>query len=265
MPWRQAGQSIMIISDEHRFAFVHVPKCAGTSVKSALRAIDSTAGRFERIADHPAMGMTHCAHIPLRDLAAFFPSDFRKVRDYRSLALVREPTERFVSAIFQQLREFKHYPQSGITGEVVAAEAEAVMRYLAADPARLDLEHVHFNRQTDFIELEGQRIVKRILSIERMADAVSFIAESTGVSVGGEHENRTTELRFRALRPVQRLLRRPYALVPQARRQRIRDGFTRAGLYRGVAKQQFVRRGGVLEGFLHDYYARDFALYAESR
>lgn len=255
----------MIISSTHKFAFVHVPKCAGTSVKHALRPIDDTAGRFERIDNHAGMGRTHYAHIPLRDLATFFPDEFAQVQSYHSVALVRDPIDRFVSAIFQRLREFRRYPQSDITEDVIGAEAAEVRHYLESAPARLGLEYVHFNRQSDFIELDGERIVANIFSVEGMDAAKRFIAEATGVAIPDGRQNRTTEMRFPALKPLQRMLRKPYSLVPVERRERIRERLIRAGLYRQVAQQRFVRHGSALDGFLRDYYARDFEIHADSR
>src|SRR5262249_37708599 len=144
----------MIISDNHRFVFVHVPKCAGTSVRRALREIDTSGGQFWRIGEHPEMGAVHFAHLTLVDLAQYYPEAFAKIRDYRSMAILRDPRDRFFSAVYQRLREFRLIGQSAITSAMVEAEAAAVRRYLEAAPERLDLEHVHFNRQCDFIELD---------------------------------------------------------------------------------------------------------------
>src|ERR1700744_524201 len=111
----------MIISDPHRFVFVHVPKCAGTSVRRALRAIDTSDGQFWRIGEHPEMGAVHFAHLTLPDLARYFPETLAKIRDYQSMAIIRDPRDRFFSAIFQRLREFRGIGQSVITPEMIEA------------------------------------------------------------------------------------------------------------------------------------------------
>ena len=112
----------MIISDRHRFAFVHIPKCAGTSVRKALRPIDARDSIFDGMGTHPHMGMVNYAHFTLDDLSCHFPDQYRKVAEYRSVAIVRDPVDRFFSAIFQRLREFKGYEQSRITAKVIAGE-----------------------------------------------------------------------------------------------------------------------------------------------
>lgn len=252
----------MIISDDHELAFVHIPKCAGVSVKQPMRTIDSTAGFFSRIGDHPHMGRIHYAHIVLRDMAEYFPEEQAKIRDYQSFAVIRDPADRFVSAMFQRLREFKGYAQSDITADIVEQESAEVICYLESAPVRLDLQHVHFNRQVDYLFLDGERIVKHIFPIEHMSAIVDFIAGKTGITVEEAKKNRSTEFRFK---PLLRLLRRPYAaLVPYAARNRLRSKMMNAGLYADAKKPAMVRPGGQVDAFIRSYYAEDCALHAAS-
>lgn len=254
----------MIISDAHKFAFVHIPKCAGTTVRKALRPIDETIGTFDRIADHPQMGMVNYGHLTLIDLAAYFPDQYAKVRAYRSVAIVRDPVDRFFSALFQRLREFKGYSQSEITPKVIAAEAAALAEHLSSTKGRLNLEYVHFNRQSDYVFNGGTRIVERVFALDRLADAAAYIEGCTGVCLAAHApENRTVALRSRALTPVVRAFRRPYrALVPSMLRNRLHRGMTRAGVYASVEKQRLLKPGSDLERFLLAYYQPDFELYA---
>lgn len=255
----------MIISDNHRFAFVHIPKCAGVSVKRPLRAIDTTQGYFSRIGEHAEMGRIHLAHITLRDLAQHFPDETAKLHDYRAFAVVRDPSERFLSALFQRLREFRHFNQSEITRGRIEQEAAEVIRYLESAPERLDLEHVHFNRQSDYVFHGGKRVVDDIFPIERMADIIAYVADRTGIAVEEERRNRSTEVRFAAVRPLVRLLRRPYAaLVPYALRNRVRTRLVGAGIYGDVDTRKMIRAGGYIDGFVRSYYAEDFELHAAS-
>jgi len=253
----------MIISDQHRFAFVHIPKCAGTSVRKALRPIDETIGQFDHIADHPDMGPTNYGHITLADLARFFPEHYAKVRTFRSMAIVRDPIDRFFSAIFQRLREFKGYEQSQISPTMVDAEAQALARHLAAADDRLDLEYVHFNRQSDYIFHAGERVVGEVFALDRLADASAFIEACTGVRLAAEErENRTAALRLGALQPVVRALRAPYgALLPRATRDMIRSHLVSAGVYGAVETRRFLKPGSYLDGFLRDHYRDDFDLH----
>jgi hypothetical protein len=255
----------MIICDDRQFAFIHIPKCAGTSVRRSLRGIDTTGEAFFRIADHPVMGSVHLAHLTLADLAEHYPETFDKVVRYRSMAIVRQPLDRFYSAIFQRLREFKEVAQSAISEEMLEADGEAVIAYLERASGRLDLEHVHFNRQCEFVELGRDRIVQDIFPVTRMSEAAEYVRQVAGVEIGDEKRNQTTQLRFGPLRPLQRLLRERYAkLVSAERRASIREKMTRAGFYAEVSKERLVKSGGRIERFVRDYYARDFELFEQS-
>lgn len=254
----------MIICDDREFAFIHIPKCAGTSVRRALRAIDTTGAAFFRIADHPAMGEVHLAHLTLTDVAHYYPDAFERISRYRSMAILRDPVARFYSAIFQRLREFKGVAQSAISAEMLEADAKRIMAYLETAPRRLNLEHVHFNRQSDFVELEGQRLIRDVFLVTDMAEAAHHIRSITGIDIGDDKRNRTTQLRFCAFRPLQRALRNRYAsTVAPERRARIRERMTRAGLYEAVPKLQFAQPGSRVDRFIRDYYARDFEIVAE--
>ena len=99
----------------------------------------------------------------------------------------------------------------------------------------------------------------------RMADIVAYVADRTGISVEEERRNRSTEVRFAAVRPLVRLLRRPYAaLVPYALRNRLRNRLVSAGIYDDVNKGAMLPAGGYVDGFVRSYYKQDFALHAAS-
>lgn len=252
----------MIISDKFRFAFVHIPKCAGVSVKKALVPIDGCASAFSRIGDHPVLGRIHFAHIPLDALAAHWPDHFAKVADYRSVAIVRDPSDRFVSAIFQRLREFKGFDQSKITPEVVDAEAREVISYLEKDPDWLDLEHVHFNRQTAFVSLAGKPVVRHVFALHQLDRAADFIESCTGVRIADEKLNRSLEFSFQPLKPLVAALRRPLAtILPLSARNAIRDRLVKSGFYGTIDRERFFRPGSRIDSFLREYYRSDFEIY----
>lgn len=253
----------MIIDDTHRLVFVHIPKCAGTSVKRAMRPLDSMAGAFEGFGHHPALGHYHRAHIPLPDLAAHFSDAFAKVETYTSFAILRDPLARFQSAIFQRLREYKGVAQSDFTPAMIAAEAEAARRAVIASPGRLGAEWVHFTRQADYVELDGRRVVQHLFTVRDMAAVSAFVLACAGVAVDEEKRNRTTVVSIGAMKPIQRALREPYSRVlSPERRKAIRDWMTRLGFYKDLPKQRFALPPDV-DAFVREHYARDFAILAE--
>lgn len=72
----------MLISDHHRFVFIHVPKTGGDSIDKMLRA---------HVPDVRKQKMTR--HAPYGDILALEPD----IADYWSFAMVRNPWARMVS------------------------------------------------------------------------------------------------------------------------------------------------------------------------
>ena len=256
----------MIISDAHRFGFVHIPKCAGTSVRKALRPIDETVGMFDHISDHPQMGPTAFGHITLSDLARYFPEYYSKLVAYRTFAIVRDPIDRFVSAMFQRLREYEGMNQSEITPGVLMKESKRLVTQLQSATGRLDLAHVHFNRQSDYVFNNGVRIVDRVFALDRLAEAAQYVHECAGLRLDfTERENQTVGMRYAPLRAVARLLRAPYgAIVPNHVRSRIRTRMTRAGIYGALGNADLIKPGSDVDLFIRGYYSQDFDLHAEA-
>jgi hypothetical protein len=86
----------MLISDLHRFVFLHNPKAAGTSVRSVLEKYDSTAGKFWRNFDD-RVRLRDMAHMPMESVREFFPTEFEKLSLYFVFGFVREPLARYIS------------------------------------------------------------------------------------------------------------------------------------------------------------------------
>ena len=173
----------MIISDTHEFAFVHIPKCAGTTLRNVLLPFDEHAARFYHrgVAPHPALGRLDYPHIPLSVLRDHFPADFEKLTAYRSFALVRDPFSRFPSSLHERLVQRDRRPLSDRSANEIAREVDAVLSYLARQPNKAvitDPEYIHFSRQCDYIVLDGRQIVghpKPISEVEALLSDLAMI------------------------------------------------------------------------------------------
>ena len=72
----------MIICDSRQFVFIHNPKCAGTSVRSALQPYDSTGLLFAR---HDTWNgyKVETTHLPLFMMQVAYPTYFEKYSQYQ--------------------------------------------------------------------------------------------------------------------------------------------------------------------------------------
>jgi hypothetical protein len=255
----------MIIDDTHRMAFVHIPKCGGTSVSLQLGAIDAYAGAFRKKGVHPVLGAVHYAHIPLRYLRECYPDQFAKLKAYRSFALTREPHARFASAIFQRLEEFCGIPKIEVTEAHAVNEALAVIAWLSQRKTFCDLDHIHFTRQTDYVALDGERVVQNVFALENIAAMSAALEASCGVHFDPERRENTNFASGNGLLGVLHAAKPIYSrLTTWAFRERLLLLMQRMNLQKPDGLYDALRRDARVSKFVDDYYADDLALYRAS-
>lgn len=159
----------MIISQKHQTVFIHIPKCAGTSVRNMLSDADPDANRlwgWRWMERHQRYGDS--AHTPLIDL---MPPHMEKVRNLSTFTLTRHPVKRFFSAVAQHLSQHP-YRKPKTPSEILDELTSTNIRY---DPA-----YIHFCPQHFFIYIGRKRHIDHIFSMEeegweeRLMDLLRF-------------------------------------------------------------------------------------------
>lgn len=171
----------MIVSHRNKFIFFHNPKCAGTSFRDALKPYHDDpftfwgifyAAYFRNRIDH--------THLRLWEMQAQFPDIFACTDTYNSVIFVRNPRERFLSAVNEHMKKFQ--PHVDLAAMQPARRAQEVERFLRHDLtiARIitDWRFIHFSPQLWYIRL-GSRIVPR--HIVPMDAAGRFAAEGAAL------------------------------------------------------------------------------------
>lgn len=178
----------MIISDTHRVAFLHIPKCAGNSVRQVVQDLDETGGMYtSRTAEHPKLGWIDYAHIPLFVLKDHFPDEYRKLRTYSTYALVRDPYDRFPSSVAQHLGRFGPGPLRTLTPSQIARELDRILTVLerTLESRRyLPVQYIHFQRQTDFVFDRGERVVRHLFGVEELDRLLVALSQKVGRPLG---------------------------------------------------------------------------------
>ena len=165
----------MIISPNHKYVFVAVPKTGTHAVRQALRP-HMGAGDMEQVGlfvkrqfPIPDLAKVGHGHISLEQLRKFM--DPAKFAEYFKFAFVRNPFDRFISYCSFITRErggFKTDPQK-------------VMRRVLANPPS---EHVLFWPQNTFlVDGEGKLLTDYVGRVETMQQSFEFIASKIGVPV----------------------------------------------------------------------------------
>jgi hypothetical protein len=262
----------MIISDEYRFAFIHIPKCAGTSIRGALEPFDSREGSFTgRVGHHANLGELDYVHIPLFTLRDHFEREFEAVQRYWSFAVVRDPLSRFASSVSQNLRMYSDKRiQNRSVNEVKSSIHNAIdyLTQLEQDSCLLPPKFIHFQKQIDYIQIDGVRIIDSLYAVtqteELMADVTRKIGKNLSMNLSKNNSkiaNRTVVYRNDLLRTVidtsRPVLDRFRKILPENVKQEIRD---RVYVPRDK-RLKILFEDSRVQDFIKKYYADDIALY----
>ncbi|SOB97691.1 sulfotransferase family protein [Rhodobacter sp. JA431] len=259
----------MIISDMYQFAFIHIPKCAGTTVRNMLLDYDDLKGAHtSRIDTHPVLGHLDYVHIPLFTLREHFPDLFAKVTAYQSFTIVRDPYSRFTSALFQRIDRNCPTPARLMTQDELEHEACKVMEFLRENGGQnvlLPPEYIHFQRQSDFIFLNGEKVLDAIYTTQQIDLLQTVLEQKIGQTLrvpqndtiknnkSQVFKNDTLRVLFRYLSPLQKRL---VPLLPAS--------------FKAMTKQLVFKErksGGVdlaklddVRAFVEEYYAEDLLI-----
>lgn len=265
----------MIINDPHRFAFVHIPKCAGTSVREQLKLHDSTNGAFAgKPFNHPKLGRLDTAHLPLRVLRDYFPQAFAKLEAYRTFAIVRDPFERFPSSFYQRMRMHDQQVMETVPQRELEDRIIHLIELLESHGSTADLPHdlIHFQPQSSYILLEGVRKVSDIFSIEDVTLLFQALNKQLGLSPGDQSAmqdaslGKSTQYRLSLLHGIDQkipmaLRSKILALTPPSALNALKSILFQPNRDRfaNIMKTSRVR------DFIEEFYADDISIYASTK
>jgi hypothetical protein len=255
----------MIINDRHRFAFIHIPKCAGTFARKKLEQYDDTNGFFTGRHEHETLGLIDYWHIPLPTLKQFFPSDFDRIARYQTFAVMRDPFDRFPSSVSQRLLSYKRTAMPTVSARDLRNEVDEVITHLSRPNPTMPLEYTHFFRQSDFVECAGQRVVEKLYplsSVRRMLEDVGRLVDAD-LLADAEPKNQSMVFRNPAWRTAVECIR-PFAGAFASSLPESFKGTIRSLIY--VPRRERVPEifnSTYVRDFVRDFYRRDIELYGE--
>lgn len=254
----------MIISERHGFIFVHVPKCAGTSLRTQIVETDPDHIAMAEVGEHPVLGTIDFGHVTLGNLSAYFPEIYSYFGTLPSFAVMRDPLTRFGSALRQYLWRYEQTPMTLLPDDVLkirAMEAMDRIRQEIDDPSH---QMIFFARQKDFVFHNQERIVDHLIPIENVSEFISYLSRLTGVPMDtGRKSNQNVDLRMKWIGPIafraNAILR---SALPLGLHSKIKD----SALSVLASKQSAAASSGILDlpevkNFVAEIYAEDQALY----
>ncbi len=258
----------MIIDEEHKFVFVHIPKCAGNSVRSVLEEYDTTGLKFRPVATHPKLGCIDMTHIPLSLLREFFPDEYQKIKEYESFTVIRDPFRRFSSSMYQRLSMYGDKPVKELTAKEFHKEILSAIDFLNAhkDDKCLPYDYIHFQKQISYIYDQEQRVIKHVVEIKDINIMLSEIGNIIGDDItkgeGSPVTNNAVFYKSKLFNVLSRMLLPFYS----PRIQRILPPRMKMALKNYFYESKDEKIGDLfeneyLQSFISDYYVEDIALY----
>ncbi|MGD1882311.1 MAG: sulfotransferase family 2 domain-containing protein [Paracoccaceae bacterium] len=269
----------MIISDDIKFVYMHIPKCAGTTLSKAMKAAmphderflgakrDKETGQFLYM-EHPVLGKLNAPHIPLALLREHFPDVWTKLQTYNVYAITRDPAARFQSAIGQIVKEFMTENIFSIPESRLRKIVRDCISGIRKNPVHPGVEYMHLIRQADFIELNGEQIAKNVYPIDAVSQMVKDINARFNVEVdAGERQNQARIPAFAGANSALWWMgRAARTALPMDTYFKLKNGAAR--LLTSDARQKpdltFFRSAEVTD-FVQEFYARDYELYDETK
>ncbi len=264
---------LMIISDKFKFAFIHIPKCAGTYSKRKLISLDDLQGEHtDKIGYHPTLGKIDFVHIPLFVLEKYFPPIYKKILEYETFAITRDPFTRFPSSVSEYVKKYTEHSMLSLSNRQLCSIIDELIKILQNYPksSYLPYKLIHFQNQRSFLFNRNERIIDNIYN-ENNFDAMYLrLSHITGCELSNEkpkNENRNFSYVFKSeLLRKSVILIRPYISAPAHKILpnkffRMFDNMVLTSTHKGKAsifKSEYIRE------FVSDYYSDDINFYNDN-
>lgn len=272
----------MRYSATHNLMFIHIPKCAGMSVLNGLkgtadfpyeafaqdtnRPISELEGIifnvFKHGMVHNTLGNIQPTHLPLGFLRDHFPATYTLLDRSTSFAVIRNPRDRFISAIQQRLREFKDFGATSIDDDSIVNEGHKICDFLSKNDEFCDLENIHFTRQVDYIYLDGEQKVDNLFLLEDFNAMQAWLQERFDIRFPADMSRNKSVRPKSWFKPLSRLAMPAYKRLPRRMRDVIRPITINSFLYSPVSRgYRHLSLGEDTEHFIKNYYSDDWSLY----
>lgn len=253
----------MIINKAHDFGFVHIPKCAGSSVRHQLRHLDDLEGRFYQTLTLPDLRRINANHVPLSILQSHFPDVLAQLEAVTSYAIVREPHDRFRSAVAQYLRAHIGEPSALSQAEITGA-VSGIIKGILDDPDGQDIRNTVFFKQVDFVYLNGVRVIEHVHAMDQIDTFFDRLAEQHNLTLECDQVWNPT-VTYRWSGSTDFLIRSKdiaRKTLPTQSYAKLRDWGIRLLTKKGSPQlEAALSTLAEVRSFVEDYYVADLALY----
>jgi len=257
----------MIISKAHDFGFVHIAKCAGSTIRQQLRDKDDLGERFYRSIQHPELGRINANHLPMDILARYFPEEFDALRAVTSYTVLRDPMDRFISGVAQFIRDAGREPGDLSPAEILET-AHGVIAYMQTTPGFPDYAHALFIPQSAYLSHDGERIVTHAFAMETLGALFDRMEDAHGLAlIRDKVWNQTVTYKVPAMAgPLKAAKDIAQKLLPVKAYAQARELGMQLFTTKGVPKiNETLEADGQVRDFVGQFYAEDQSLHQRAR
>lgn len=146
----------LILDDERMLWFIHIPKNAGSTIRRVVSDHTTYDLSLEQRKKCARLGVD-VKHLTPSDIEKHFPDLFCVLRQYRVIAFLRDPFDRFVSSLAQKTRWYSKKELEYYTYNELKMECENILDVLWMNKfydIKLSIEYTHFIPQSNFIHAD---------------------------------------------------------------------------------------------------------------
>jgi len=248
-----------VISDDLRFAFLHVPKTGGTTIGQQIASQVQHDGRFfEGVEKDPELGEFYQDHLTMRMYAKHYASVLEKLRTFDVYAVVRDPFARFRSALAQ----FSRLSSLGELSQLPRSELRDMVGSVIAQLERGDgksLAMIFFRPQAEFVALNGELIARRIFDLSDLNKFSAEMAEKYQVRMEvGEYRRKTPHYRRHMFGRVAGYKNMAARILPAPVFDLAKQGVKRVLRRNGDPEFDDILARMDIHSFVRDYYKEDY-------
>lgn len=184
----------MILRHDLELAFLHIPKCAGKSLRQLLKQEsehNNCTDLWNYAYSNKLQRYVDLAHLPADDLSHF--KHYRQLRRYTTFAVCRHPYLRLNSAIKEYYRQRSKLDEERVKmGKLNREDQLSYLRALPAHLAMLDPRYIHALPMRRFSHYGKRCLIDRWLRCEQLRqDWQELVAEQGLPSTWVEAANET--------------------------------------------------------------------------
>jgi hypothetical protein len=253
----------MIVNDKYKFIFVHIPKCGGTTFRNSIKKYDDTNGYFTgKIESHHSYGTLNYVHLPLFMIQKVFPKILDKIISYDTIAILRNPFDRFTSSLAQHINRYRENDIHKLSNKRILEIAYIVIENIEKykDNQLLPLEYIHFQRQSNYVYLENKILVNHLFKIKDIRNAFALLENKIGNKLTNENPvmNKTIVYRNSGVREMIKIFNN-LGLKPLLKPLYNNTKYLFLGDKNKI--NDFILNDKKVNNFITSFYKEDFNLY----